>query len=184
MYHSQNCSSLLSGSPGSVSPDVLSVGSTGPVHAVNVVEGVSNSSKRGSCGSTPTKITTESWKSNIASHATDLQGTLQSTRSRTFARKGNCDTRVSKKASPKKKKTKKTKKTKKEPRFPTKPKAKNIDRNGPKLFFEVPISEWLEGRFMEGLDFDYDDDDCVCSFCQRSYCWADPGEHQRFHYYG
>lgn len=170
MYHSQNCSSLLSGSPGSVSPDVLSVGSTGPVYAVNVVEGVSNSSKRGSCGSTPTRITTKSWKSNIASHATDLQGT--------FARKGNCDTRVSKKGSPKKRKTQK------EPRFPTKPKAKNIDRNGLKLFFDVPISEWLEGRFMEGLDFDVDLDDCVCSFCQRSYCWADPGEHQRFHYYG
>jgi hypothetical protein len=101
-----------------------------------------------------------------------------------LTRKGGYDTRLSKKASPKKKKTKK------EPRFPTKPKAKNIDRNDLKLFFEVPISEWREGRFMEA----YDDamvlwelrlyGECDCTFCQRSYCWADEFDHQNYSYYG
>ena len=79
MLYSQNSSSSLSGKPERVSPDVLSVGSSGPVHAVNVVEGVSNSSKRGSCESTPTEITIESWERDIATHATDYQFNKQST---------------------------------------------------------------------------------------------------------
>ena len=91
-------------------------------------------------------------------------------------RKGGCYTRVSKKASPKKKKTKK------EPRFPTKPKVKAIDRDHKKCFYELPVLVVEKGHLYCFFDTSVgywtksrygwsEDKVCTCLSCSRSYFW-------------